>query len=78
MQEASIDEYFSPLDKEAETIMKIQLEGEEKSMKEMMKTMQRQAILEKEEAERIANVGDADAKQHIQDKSSPNPPGVAK
>ncbi|KAK1356462.1 putative Golgin subfamily A member 6-like protein 4 [Heracleum sosnowskyi] len=74
--EAAIDEYFSPLDKEAETIMKIQLEGEEKSMKEMVKTMQRQAILEKEEAERIANVGDVDAKQHMQDKSSPNPPGT--
>ncbi|KAK4770361.1 hypothetical protein SAY87_030893 [Trapa incisa] len=46
--EAAIDEYFKPLDKQAEMIMKIQLQGEEKTMKEMMKAMQRQALLEKE------------------------------
>ncbi|KAK1374879.1 putative Golgin subfamily A member 6-like protein 4 [Heracleum sosnowskyi] len=76
--EAAIDEYFSPLDKEAEMIVKMQLEGEEKSMKEMVKTMQMQAMLEKEEAEKIANVRDADAKQLIETESSPNPPDVAK
>lgn len=59
-------------------IVKMQLQGEEKSMKEMVKTMQRQAMLEKEEAEKIANVRDADAKQLIQNESSSDPPGVAK
>lgn len=69
------DEYFNPLDKEVEMIMKVTLDGEDKSMKEMVKTIQRQAILEKAEAEKIANVRDADAKQHIQDISSSNSPG---
>ncbi|KAL8112551.1 uncharacterized protein LOC141666511 isoform X4 [Apium graveolens] len=76
--EAAIDQYFSPLDKEAEMIVKMQLEGEEKTMKEMVNTMQRHAMLEKEEAEKIANVRDADAKQLIQNESSRDPPGVAK
>ncbi|XP_012070090.1 uncharacterized protein LOC105632341 isoform X3 [Jatropha curcas] len=53
--EAAIEEYFKPIDKEAEIIMKMQLEGEDKSMKEMMKAMQTQATLEKAEAEKTAN-----------------------
>ncbi|KAL2242829.1 UNVERIFIED_CONTAM: hypothetical protein Sindi_0400900, partial [Sesamum indicum] len=47
-QEAAIEEYFKPIDKEAEYIMKMQLEGEEKTMREMMKAMQTQALLEKD------------------------------
>ncbi|XP_011073197.1 uncharacterized protein LOC105158224 [Sesamum indicum] len=46
--EAAIEEYFKPIDKEAEYIMKMQLEGEEKTMREMMKAMQTQALLEKD------------------------------
>lgn len=65
VQEAAIDDYFKPIDKEAEIIMKVQLEGEEKTMREMVQTMQKQALLEKAAAEQIAN-----AKQQIQDKSS--------
>ncbi|KAL6517885.1 hypothetical protein OROMI_033586 [Orobanche minor] len=53
--EAAIEEYFKPLDKEAEIIMKTQLEGEEKSMRNMVIAMQRQALLEKAESERNAN-----------------------
>ncbi|GER45577.1 hypothetical protein STAS_22521, partial [Striga asiatica] len=53
--EAAIEEHFKPIDKEAEIIMKTQLEGEEKSMREMVMAMQRQALLEQAEAERIAN-----------------------
>ncbi|KAL6545637.1 hypothetical protein OROGR_009511 [Orobanche gracilis] len=53
--EAAIEEYFKPLDKEAEIIMKTQLEGEEKSMRKMMIAMQRQALLDKAELERNAN-----------------------
>ncbi|XVE57569.1 hypothetical protein DITRI_Ditri04bG0100600 [Diplodiscus trichospermus] len=65
--EAAIEEYFKPLDKEAEMIMKIQLEGEEKTIKEMMTTMQRQALLEKAEAEKIANTPQPDPNQNNQD-----------
>ena len=63
VQEASIEEYFKPIDKEAEMIMKIQLEGEEKTMKEMVATMQKQALLEKAEAEKIANTHQPDKNQ---------------
>ncbi|MBA0744272.1 hypothetical protein Gogos_006907 [Gossypium gossypioides] len=65
--EAAIEEYFKPIDKEVETIMKIQLDGEEKTMKEMMATMQRQALLEKMEAEKIANTRQPDTNQGNQD-----------
>ncbi|KAF7138106.1 hypothetical protein RHSIM_Rhsim07G0118700 [Rhododendron simsii] len=79
--EAAINEYFKPLDKEAEIIMKTQLDGEEKSMKEMMKAMQSQALLEKAEADRIATLKNteadgietvkiAEANQHIEVKPS--------
>ncbi|KAF5734243.1 hypothetical protein HS088_TW16G00690 [Tripterygium wilfordii] len=68
--EAAIDEYFKPIDKEAEILMKIQLEGEEKSMKEMMKTMQTQALLEKAEAEKISNALHEDANPHKEDPES--------
>ncbi|KAE8661847.1 BAX inhibitor 1 [Hibiscus syriacus] len=65
--EAAIEEYFKPIDKEAETIMKIQLDGEEKTMKQMMATMQREALLEKMEAEKMANLRQQDANQSNQD-----------
>lgn len=69
--EAAIEEYFKPIDKEAEMIMKAQLEGEEKSMREMMATMQRQALLEREEAEAEAeaaraNLQNAETDQHVE------------
>lgn len=67
LQEAAIEEYFKPIDKEVETIVKIQLDGEEKTMKEMMTTMQRQAMLEKMETEKIANMRQPDADQSNQD-----------
>lgn len=67
--EAAIEEYFKPIDKEAEMIMKAQLEGEEKSMREMMATMQRQALLEREEAEAEAaraNLQNAETDRHVE------------
>lgn len=67
--ETAIDEYFKPLDKEAEIVMKMQLEGEEKAMREMVKTMQSQALLEKAEAERLAAVKNSDANQDVQEKA---------
>ncbi|GLT68089.1 hypothetical protein SLA2020_403490 [Shorea laevis] len=45
--EAAIEDYFKPIDKEAETIMKMQLEGEEKTMREMMKAMHHRLCLRK-------------------------------
>ncbi|KAJ9147646.1 hypothetical protein P3X46_029782 [Hevea brasiliensis] len=68
--EAAIEEYFKPVDKEAEIIMKMQLEGEEKTMKEMMKVMQTQALLERAEAEKSANSHNVDTNQHSQEMDS--------
>ena len=64
--EAAIQDYFEPIDKQAEVIMKMQLEGEEKTMKEMMKTMQQQAFVEKEELEKLVKAQYADLQQHKQ------------
>ncbi|XP_023554192.1 uncharacterized protein LOC111811532 isoform X2 [Cucurbita pepo subsp. pepo] len=50
--ESAIEEYFKPIDKEAEALMKLQLEGEERTMKNMVKVMQQQALFEKAEAGR--------------------------
>jgi predicted transcriptional regulator len=72
-QEAAIEDYFKPIDKEAEAVMKMQLEGEEKTMKEMMKAMQHQALLEKVEAEKVTTVN----KQHNQDQVSSTTPQEA-
>lgn len=55
MQETAIEEYFKPIDKEAETLMKIQLEGEERNMRDMVKVMQQQALLEKAEAGKVTS-----------------------
>ncbi|XP_042503619.1 uncharacterized protein LOC122080823 [Macadamia integrifolia] len=61
--EAAIDEYFKPLDKQAEAIMNMQLEGEEKRMKEMVKAMREQALLEKVEAEKMEKMSNVDSDQ---------------
>ncbi|KAL5748385.1 hypothetical protein ACOSQ2_025682 [Xanthoceras sorbifolium] len=68
--EAAIEEYFKPIDKEAEIIMKIQLEGEEKSMMERMMAMQKQALLEKTEAEKLANNNQSVTSEDGQDPAS--------
>ncbi|KAF5460111.1 hypothetical protein F2P56_020005 [Juglans regia] len=62
--EVAIEEYFKPIDKEAEILMKMKLEGEEKTLKEMMKTMHQQASIEKGEAEKNLTIHQADMKQH--------------
>lgn len=66
LQEVAIQDYFKPIDKQAEVIMKMQLEGEEKTMKEMMKTMQQQAFVQKDELEKLVEAQYADLKQHKQ------------
>ncbi|KAI3455154.1 hypothetical protein Pfo_011817 [Paulownia fortunei] len=68
--EAAIEEYFKPIDKEAEFIMKMQLEGEEKTMREMMKAMQTQALLEKAEAEKVGNFQNSKTDQQIQESTT--------
>ena len=81
LQEAAIEDYFKPIDKEAEMIMKAQLEGEEKTMREMVATMQRQALLEKAEAEAdaqaLANSKNAKADQEVEE-AEPEPERVDK
>lgn len=44
LQEAAIDEYFKPLDAQAEMLMKMQYDSKEKSMEEMMMSMSTQAM----------------------------------
>ncbi|KAF7825763.1 putative Golgin subfamily A member 6-like protein 4 [Senna tora] len=61
--EAVIEEHFKPIDKEAEIIMKMQLEGEEKTMEQMVKAMHQQALLENAEAEKIASVQQVEESQ---------------
>nr|KYP42409.1 hypothetical protein KK1_036199 [Cajanus cajan] len=52
--EAAIEDYFKPLDKEAEIIMKMQLQGEERTSEMLMKTLEKQALLQQAEAEKKA------------------------
>lgn len=68
--ESAIDEYFKPIDKDAQMLMKMQLEGEETRMKQMLETMQKQALFEKAEAERIALIQNVETNKHSDDKSS--------
>ncbi|KAL1554052.1 hypothetical protein AAHA92_14650 [Salvia divinorum] len=79
--EAAIENYFKPIDKEAEMIMKVQLEGEEKTMREMVATMQRQSLLEKAEADAqgqaLANSKNAKADQEVEE-AEPEPERVDK
>jgi len=75
--EAAIEDYFKPIDKEAEIVMKMQLEGEEKTMKEMMKAMHQQALLEKAEAEKVTTLNQTNATQHNPDQISSTTPQQA-
>ncbi|CAI9091519.1 OLC1v1026575C1 [Oldenlandia corymbosa var. corymbosa] len=72
--EAAIEEYFKPIDQEAHMIMKMQLDSEETKMKELMKTMQQQALLERDEAEKLANIRNNVSKQEIQEQSPSKSP----
>lgn len=73
MQEAAIEDYFKPIDKQADIIMKMQLEGEERKMKDMMSAMQQQAILERAEAEKTADVQYTDIKQQMEERPPSKP-----
>ncbi|KAJ4954456.1 hypothetical protein NE237_011239 [Protea cynaroides] len=63
--EAAIEDYFKPIDKQAEVIVNMQLEGEEKRMREMKAAMHEQALLVKAEAEKMEKVCNVNSdKQH--------------
>lgn len=70
MQESAIEEYFKPIDKEAEALMKMQLEGEERTMKNMVKVMQQQALFEKAEAGKVTSTLQTDKNEHNQNLAS--------
>lgn len=61
--ETAINDCFKPFGKEVEMLMKVQLEREEKTM-EMMKTMQREALLEKAELNKVPDVNNVDPDKH--------------
>uniref|UniRef100_A0A1D1Z734 Cortactin-binding protein 2 n=1 Tax=Anthurium amnicola TaxID=1678845 RepID=A0A1D1Z734_9ARAE len=63
--EAAIEEYFKPFDKNADIIMNMQLEKEEKSAKDLVRAMQQHAILQKAEQERVTTVGTATVSQEL-------------
>ncbi|XP_027111112.1 uncharacterized protein LOC113762171 [Coffea eugenioides] len=71
--EAAIEDYFKPIDKQADIIMKMQLEGEERKMKDMMRAMQQQALLEKAEAEKTAPGQTTDINQQTEEKQPAKP-----
>mgnify|MGYP004705695391 CR=1 FL=1 len=73
LQEAAIEDYFKPIDKQADIIMKMQLEGEERKMKDMMRAMQQQALLEKAEAEKTAPGQTTDINQQTEEKQPAKP-----
>ncbi|XP_010538357.1 PREDICTED: uncharacterized protein LOC104812735 [Tarenaya hassleriana] len=52
--EARIDDYFKPVDMQAESIMEIQLQGEKEPMKQMMAATQELTFKKIEEAEKRA------------------------
>ncbi|XP_058753917.1 uncharacterized protein LOC131627105 [Vicia villosa] len=54
--EVAIEEYFKPLDQEAEFLMKMQLQGEEKTSDMMMKALEEQAMRRQAEAEKSTSV----------------------
>ncbi|KAF5755237.1 hypothetical protein HanRHA438_Chr17g0810391 [Helianthus annuus] len=54
--EAAINEYFKPVDKQAQMIVEKKLQEEEKTMKQMMHAMKAQALLDNQEAENNANL----------------------
>ncbi|XP_076896538.1 uncharacterized protein LOC143549533 [Bidens hawaiensis] len=52
--EAAINEYFKPVDKQAEMIVEMKLQEEEKTMKQMMQAMKAQAVLDNQDAQKNA------------------------
>ncbi|KAK1438765.1 hypothetical protein QVD17_04575 [Tagetes erecta] len=68
--EAAINEYFKPVDKQAEMIVEMKLQEEEKTMKHMMQAMKAQALLDQQEADTNANLNIAEKKPETTDEIS--------
>ncbi|XP_009145275.1 uncharacterized protein LOC103868982 [Brassica rapa] len=71
--EAQIEDYFKPIDKQAGTIMEVQLESEKKTMGTMMNATQEETIRKIEEAERLARANataETNMGEKIQDSES--------
>uniref|UniRef100_A0A0E0P9B5 Uncharacterized protein n=2 Tax=Oryza rufipogon TaxID=4529 RepID=A0A0E0P9B5_ORYRU len=76
-RETAIDEYFKPIDKNAKIIMDMQLEKEEKQIKEMTKVMQDQIAMQREIASKRAQataIESKDAQTQTSDKIAEGPP----
>ncbi|MED6216027.1 hypothetical protein PIB30_003672 [Stylosanthes scabra] len=58
--EANIEEYFKPLDKEAEAVMKMQLEGEERNSNMMIEALQLHATMKQARTEKITKMQQID------------------
>ncbi|XP_031115703.1 uncharacterized protein LOC116019570 [Ipomoea triloba] len=65
--EGAINEYFKPIEKEAEVVMQMQLEREATTMTEMMKEMHRQALLEEVEAEKKIAMQNLEKNKQLQE-----------
>lgn len=73
IQEAQIEDYFKPIDKQAGTVMEVQLESEKKTMGTMMNATQEETIRKIEEAERLARANataETNMGEKIQDSES--------
>ncbi|KAF3777243.1 hypothetical protein EJ110_NYTH42037, partial [Nymphaea thermarum] len=69
--ESAIIEYFKPIDKEAEIIMNMQLEGEERNMRAMSKATVERAMEAQALAEGLANAGNnLESESRHQDQAS--------
>ncbi|KAI3813080.1 hypothetical protein L1987_17796 [Smallanthus sonchifolius] len=65
--ETAIDEYFKPFDKQAEMIVEMKLQEEEKTMKQMMQAMKAQALIDQQDLQKNANLDIAERKQETLD-----------
>jgi chromosome segregation ATPase len=73
--ETAIDEYFKPIDKNAKIITDMQLEKEEKQIKEMTKVMQDQIAMQREIASKRAQATAIESKDtQTSDKIAEGPP----
>lgn len=73
--ESAIEDYFKPIDREAEIMMDMQLKGEERKMEELAEQViqmaeQQQAFNEKAEQVKTAESSSGDANLHDKDKAS--------
>lgn len=61
---------LSLLDQQAEEVMKMQLKGDERRKDELMEAMQRQALLEMANAEKLKNMQIQGTNTNVQEKTS--------